>query len=356
MPTRKFPIQDVVRKTRRILFIYWAPFGDTIIVTPLLKRLREFFPGAAITYITNYPLYLPFGPSSRVIEQNPHIDECIISHKMLLAQLLARKPYDLAIDLVDNSYTGMLSHLSGAAFRVWGEFRGEPHTIYWASRDPDGGWSDTVRFRIPSNKKLCRVKHILEVARAMGIPQGADIRPRVYLSKKERAGGRAGIRRVAGGARPVIAIHPGGHLKHRLWHHRNYAELCGRLIGELGARVVIFQGPREASFVKRIRSACPYPVPVIQPENLRRYFSLVAQSDLFISTDGGPLHMALALDVRSVGIFKSRIIRQYWYEPHYDALLSSVFLHPGQFRRSRSGVDAVFRRAARVVRGRSMAR
>jgi ADP-heptose:LPS heptosyltransferase len=350
MTKRKFPIKEALRDTKRILLIYWAPFGDTILVTPLIKNLHDFFAGAKITYIANYPLYTPFGPPSRIIEQNPYVSECITSHKMLLADLLTKPPYDLAIDLVNNSFTGLLSYLSGARYRVWAEFRREPNSIFWAFRRPDGRWSDKVLSRIPEEKKLCRVKHLLDVSRVMGIVQSRDIQPRVYLSQKEKAFGRQALCKAAGSRRPIIAIHPGGHHKHRLWNWRNYAALCQRLVKELGAQVVVFQGPKEESVVKKVAAACKPALPVIVPKDLRQYFSLVSQSDLYISTDGGALHMALALGIRSIGIFKRPIILQYWYVPHYRKVLSPILFHPGQFRESSSSVDAVFRCAAKALR------
>jgi len=263
---------------------------------------------------------------------------------------MAQEPYDLAIDFVDNSFTRLLSYLSGAQYRIWGRFRGEPYSLYWASRLPDGRWADKVIFRVPTRKKLCRVEHLFEVTRLMGIPAGEDIKPRIYLSQEERKRGRAQIRKLCGRRRPIIAIQPGGHHKYRLWGWRNYSALCDRLIEELDAQVLIFQGPREETAVKRVRSACKHLLPVMIPKDLRQYFSLVSQADIFISTDGGPLHMALALDVASVGIFKSRIIQRYWYVPHYRGFLNPVFLHSAKFRENRAGVDAVFSRVAKLLR------
>jgi len=337
--------------------IYWAPFGDTILATPLIRRLSGAFAGSRITYIANYPLYTPFGPPSMIIEGNPYVRQVITSHKMLLAELLRQEPYDLAVDLVGNSFTGMLAYLSGAGYKVCAKFRGEPYSIYWVSRRPDGSWSDKTVCRIPPEKKLCRVEHLLEIARTMGIAPGKDIRPRIYLSREESASGRRKIKGLTGGRRPVIAIQPGGHHKDRLWDWRNYSSLCDRLSGQMGARVLVIEGPREAATVRKMLSGCRHAPAVLRPADLREFFALVSQCDLFISTDGGPLHMSLALGTPAVGIFKSRTIMQYWYLPHYRRLLSPAYFHPSAFRsRDGSKVDTVFRRAGRLLRQKKLIR
>ena len=57
-------------KKIRILIIHTAFIGDIVLSTPLIKKLRDTYPKAEITYLTT-----PVGAS--ILRNNPHLNHII---------------------------------------------------------------------------------------------------------------------------------------------------------------------------------------------------------------------------------------------------------------------------------------
>ena len=136
----------------------------------------------------------------------------------------------------------------------------------------------------------------------------------------------------------------GGRNPWRLWKTRNYALLADRLIDRFKVKVIVFYGPGEEYFAESICKLAKNQLIKISQRNIRKYIALVSGCDFFISADGGPLHIALALRVPSVGIFRDKEIMHYWYPYKQRDGLSQVFIPPRRrFKKSRSNKGEDFK-------------
>jgi 3-deoxy-D-manno-octulosonic-acid transferase/heptosyltransferase-1 len=113
--------------------------------------------------------------------------------------------------------------------------------------------------------------------------------------------GRAG----AGDALPrICVINPIARWKTKLWPERNFAELADRLIAERKAVVIFSGGPEDRAALDRIRGMMKQ-----QAENwagsttLKELAALASLSNLFITTDTGPMHLAAAAGAKVLALF-----------------------------------------------------
>ncbi len=99
--------------------------GDVLIITPLLRALRETFPAARITAVVN-------SGTEAMLANNPHIDEVLVYRResegrgplarlrdeLRLVRDLRRRRFDLTLGLTDGDRTAWYSLFCGARHRI----------------------------------------------------------------------------------------------------------------------------------------------------------------------------------------------------------------------------------------------
>ena len=102
---------------KNILVINLMHIGDLMLVTPVLRTLRSFYPKARLTLLADKKL-------RDLVEYNPHIDECMLIDKKgkddhlgafikFIGKVRAKK-FDLVINLHRNERASALAAFSGA--------------------------------------------------------------------------------------------------------------------------------------------------------------------------------------------------------------------------------------------------
>ncbi|MBM3984470.1 MAG: glycosyltransferase family 9 protein, partial [Planctomycetes bacterium] len=110
------------RPVRRILVVKLLGLGSVLLATPLLRRLRERWPDARITFLT-------FAPNAELVSRLDCVDEVVVVPRVSVAGLLAAAPgllarlrrarFDLVLDLEFYSrLSNLVSWATGAPRRV----------------------------------------------------------------------------------------------------------------------------------------------------------------------------------------------------------------------------------------------
>lgn len=101
----------------------------------------------------------------------------------------------------------------------------------------------------------------------------------------------------------LIVIAPLSRRQARIWGKEKYAELADRLIAEYKARVIFIWGPGEKEKIEEIVKLMKEQ-PIISFEtSLKEVAALIKASDLFVSNDNGPMHIAVAVKVPTLTIY-----------------------------------------------------
>ena len=99
----------------------------------------------------------------------------------------------------------------------------------------------------------------------------------------------------------VIGINPGGNWLPKRWPKEYFARLCDRLIGDLRAKIVLLGSESDRSLAKEIaREMKEKPIIAAGKFNLKQLAVFLRKTDLFVSADTGPLHIANAVGAKNI--------------------------------------------------------
>jgi heptosyltransferase-3 len=278
-------------KIKRILIVRSIfRMGDTILATPAILLLHNNFPAAKIDFVGSCISKALFKnmPIGRHFEVYRSFPRALWSYWMLLRKIRSEK-YDLALDASGSSAASgaFIVGFSGARLRVG--LRGK--------------WDRWFNIRLDRPRTRNKYRALPELIGAMGL-EGPLIYPRLFLRRGEVKYGEAQMRqRIGDGDGPRIGIFVGGRKSRgKRWAKENFVELADRQV-RAGVQPVIFLGPEEKDLQAYFRGELEGTAPIIFEPNVRGFASLIANCDLFVACDSGPVHLACALRVRTVAIF-----------------------------------------------------
>jgi heptosyltransferase-2 len=300
---------------RRLLVIHRIRIGDAIVITPLLRALRERFPEAAITLLVS-PVVAGLmrrapGPD-RVIAFEPARGEGARGAAVRAAREAG--PVDGAFVLDFSALSARIAERAGASFRIGYDDHGRgwrlTHTLPWPPE-----WNRAVADYGPGTAP----RHQAERWLALGALVGAsttDAQPRL---EAERARGWNDLLPEAGLSEDarVLVIHPGSDPAYR-WRAERWGSAVDTLVERHGFQVLLSGGPGDAPVVSEVRSALKRQVPDLLHAGLVKILDVVARADLLLTVDTCLAHLASAVGTPAVvlsGPGDPRIWRPYG-EPH----------------------------------------
>jgi len=284
---------------RRILVIRLDLIGDLVLSLSLVRALKRSYPEAEIDLLAlpssatiasadpDLAMIIPYDPN---VWRRP---QALVSLKhwrdaiRLLRQLRGRE-YDLVVS-VFGTWAGLLALLSGA-----------PRRVGFGEESYPGFMTDSVRGRHwrPGDHKH-EVDYCLELARAAGAHITEEDRvPRLSVNAQARKEvelllEQEGLRT----AKPLIACHVSSHNgQSKRWPLPYWATLLDRLIAEDGASIVLTGAPNDVPFIEAVtRRMKEKPVVLAGKTSLPQLAALFERSNLLISGDSGPMHIAAAV-------------------------------------------------------------
>ncbi|MFQ5862491.1 MAG: lipopolysaccharide heptosyltransferase II [Candidatus Brocadiales bacterium] len=297
-----------MQNPEKILIVRLSAVGDVTHVLPALRCLRHHYPHANITWLVE-------DRAAGLLEGHPDLDEVIIfprkrwregilgpikllntasSVSGFLRELRAKR-FDVAIDFHGNLKSGVMTFLSGAPIRIGfarGHCREYNHLF-------------TNRHVTPPKDRMHRVKKYLSLLTALGIKPTYE-RSTISVPLEDRDYITKSLETFINRPGPLVVIHPGTSEfgSYKRWPAKSFAELGNMLVKELGAQVVVSWGPAELDMAKEIISGMNeggHLAP--KTGTLTQLASVIGQSDLFISGDTGPMHIASVLGVPQIAIF-----------------------------------------------------
>lgn len=308
---------------RRVLITRMKFIGDVILTTPIIHSVRAALPSAYIAYM---------GEKAAVslLEHNPHLDEIIpfnfsvpsIIEQARIGLLLRRRKFDLVIDLFGNPRTALLSYLSGARTRA-------------GIDRPGRGKLYTMRIRDDGKPKTAIGFHE-QFLHALGIPS-TTTRTEIVLTDEER---RIAARFLASLEErapvgdmppPIIGMHVGATWPAKIWLPERFGELAAMICSKLGAQVVLTGGPKDKDTLTRVMAAAGSSAVAVPVLPLRELAAVISQCTVFVSNDAGPMHIAPAVGVPTIGLFgpgEENIWFPYSRTEGHQALRMDVPCHP----------------------------
>ena len=268
--------------------------GDVILTLPVLDALRERFPRAELDYLCR-------PPSSDLLTGDPRVDRVFVVESgrglrdgFSLVRRLRRRRYAVTIDLYANPRSAWLTWLAAAPVRIGGNRRGR-RRLYTHPVDVPPEVRSAMDFHLRHLEPL----GVRVVARKpVWTPSPDEVgEARAFLSSRGMV--------MTGADGPLVGVHPGGKWEVKRWPVRRFAELIEMLQRERRARVVVLTGPGEASYSRQL-AASTGDGPLYLPElPIRRVGAILSLLDGMVVSDGGIMHLSVAVGTPTVGIFGS---------------------------------------------------
>ena len=280
---------------RKICIIKPSSLGDIIHSLPILPVLRGLLPTSRISWVINAAF-------RSLVEGHPHLDRVIaferggsgisvrgvVETSRLCAHLLEER-YDLTIDLQGLLRSGLMTAATRARLRVGMADAREGARWFYTHR-VDG-----------SRLKLHAVDRIGQVALALG---ATDFDPTflIPLSDEDDQWAREALADVP---RPRLLLNLGARWLTKRWPAEHFAELARRAVREFSAGIVAVGSTGDRPLADALRRQLG-PLPLLDlsgQTTLLQLAALARRSDLFVSNDTGPLHLAAAAGADVVGIY-----------------------------------------------------
>jgi heptosyltransferase II len=281
--------------------------GDMLCVVPLLRSLRQKYPGAYLCLIAS-PV------NADVMKNNRYLDEVILYDKREFLQKgrirgaalwrfvrsLRKKRFDVAVvpSTVSMSFTSdLLAYLSGAPCRIGaGSLNGVLNRSAFLFTAPTNlDWSGS-----PDRHQTLRN---FDIARPLGVEEPADLTLEITLTREELEEGRTFVEGIKKGKPYAIGYHPGAGKVPNRWPAEKFASAISRLSADLNGAALLTCGPMDGDVVSAVENRLQNACYVVTNQSIRRVASILKWLDLVVTNDTGVMHVAAAVGVPVLSLF-----------------------------------------------------
>ncbi len=308
---------------RRVLLTRMKFVGDVVLTTPVIRSVRNALPDAYIAYMGEKK-------AVSLLERNPNLNEIIpfdfdkpaILEQSRVAWHLRRQRFDLAIDLFGNPRSALLTYLTGAKTRV-GPLRKGRGSLYTIQVADDGKPKSAIAFHNQSIE-------------AAGISPTSH-KTEIFISDDERREARIYLQWLDHESvpldmtKPLVGIHAGASWPAKMWFPEKFAQLADHIKAALGAEVILVAGPKDAEATQQVLDHAVSNIKVVRDLPLRQLAAIISHCSAFVANDAGPMHIAAALGVPTIGLFgpgEENIWFPYDSTEGHTALRKDVPCHP----------------------------
>jgi lipopolysaccharide heptosyltransferase I len=286
------PRDPACAQSPRILIVRLSALGDVIHGVPVVCALRERFPGAFIAWVVE-------GRSAELLDGHDAIDEVIrlprrwyksLREILALRRRLRELEFDVTIDL---------QCLTKSAVAAW--FTGAPRRIGKAGQD-GRELSKLFHNELVDAQGAHVIDHYLELLRPLGIYQP---RVRFELAERRDEGFAAdNTLRSLGLTRGRFAIlNPGAGWPSKIWPPERYGEIARLLTSDYDLPSLAVWGvPSERPLAQDIVAASDGAALLAPSTSIPQLASLCRRAALFLGSDTGPMHLAVAVGTPSISL------------------------------------------------------
>ncbi|MFA5350420.1 MAG: glycosyltransferase family 9 protein [Candidatus Omnitrophota bacterium] len=298
----------VGRNAPKFLIVNPFGIGDVLFTTPVIRAIKGHYPDSFICYWSNARV-------KPILEGNPHINKVFALSRgdlkkiyeesffkgawsaIKLAWEIRKERFDICLDFsLDHRYS-LFAKIMGIGRRIGFNYKSRGRFL-------------TNRLDIDGYHNKHVVEYYLELLKFLDISVNdkgmlLDVSPETE-SRAKNLLAAAGIEEKD----LVIGIAPGAggswgkDAPYKHWPALKFAQLANKLIDEFGAKVVILGDEPERKIAEvMVHAMRNKPIDLTGKTGLDILPGIIKNCNLLITNDGGPMHMAVALGVRSVSIF-----------------------------------------------------
>ena len=278
-------------KAQRILIFNVNWLGDVLFSSATIRNIRRNYPDNYIACVIPSRCY-------PILKGSPYLDEIIIfdeydRHKGMLEKLnfvnlLKKKNFDTVFLLHRSFSRALICRLAGIKQRI-GHYTKKRAFLL------------TKKIIPPKKDSLHRIDYYLDVIEKAGLRIEDRYRDFFVSPEDEEQVGSFFKKNSITRKDFIVALNPGGNWFPKRWPPDYWALLADRLIGEVGAKVIITGSISDLLLATQIKDAMrQLPLIACGVFNIKQLGALAKKVDLFITADTGPLHIANAVGAKKI--------------------------------------------------------
>ena len=281
-----------MRKVERILIFELNWLGDILFSFPFLRAIRKKFPDAYIACVV-VPQYVD------LLVNNPWINDVhalsnenrllSLGDKLAFIRMIRKEKYDTCFLLKPSGTKAVIAALAGIGERIG--FSGKNASL-------------TEEVEMPTGQ-IHRADQILALAGAAGV-ESADGSYEYFVSMEDEERADTLLHEVGGGVGRIVALNPGGNWGPKRWIPENFIQLAKKILDRFkDVEIMIPGSEKDTELTQRIISevASSRCYTVAGKTGINELACLLKKCTLVISADSGPLHLASATGVTTIGLF-----------------------------------------------------
>jgi ADP-heptose:LPS heptosyltransferase len=292
-----------VAAPQRILLLRLERIGDLLMALPGIAAVRHFAPQAEIDLVVgswNAELAGAIPAVTRVVP----LDAAWLAREgqglampalLRAAKAWRARRYDLAINFEPDIRSNLLLAAAGAR---------------WSAGYRSGGGGallDQALEYDPGAHTVDNARRLVSAVFGAAAPSAASL---LIIPETERRRVKA---LVGSASRPLIAMHVPGGRAVKQWDPARFAAVAQRLVASRAATIVFTGAPTDSALITQVVATLP-PGSCIDASNgmsLLTLAALLEHSDVMLTGDTGPMHVAAAVGTPIVAVFGPSDPRRY---------------------------------------------
>jgi heptosyltransferase-2 len=292
---------------QKILIINTFGIGDVLFTNPVVVNLKLQFPNAYIGYLGNRR-------TSAMLEADPNIDKvfiyerdefnvvykkskiCFLRKIHGLLNEIRREKFDLVLDFSLNTSMNYMTWFIGIPRRVGFNYKNRSPLL-------------TQKFSLQGFETKHVAEYYLELLKELGVSIHKH-EMEYYISVEDKLWADDFFRRhgLKDDAKP-IGVFPGAGVswgagaRYRRWAPEKYAKLLDKLIEKVPGEIILFGDKSETDLCTELRFNRSQIIQAFGQTSLGQLAALMKKCRLVILNDGGPLHIAVGVKVKTVSVF-----------------------------------------------------
>jgi len=302
----------------KILLISEGQVGDLLLLTPTIKAIKTNLPHTKLVLLIllrNSGLVsskgkkqinkIVFQDNNFVFSKNPYIDEIFIVKHFELKKMHSLQRFYSEFSIIkfirDQEINTILVGFPNDRFLFWAYFSNAKRRI--------GANKNIFKYLLTDRLKISREDNgVLKYYTLLLAPLNIiveSLKTEYFISNETVIWVKNffSLNQIITDDN-VISIHPGASGNYKIWPPENYAKLIDKLI-ESGSKVILCGGDFDKPIIVEILKFINHkPILLKTGTNLDKLAGVFNFSNLCITNDSGPRHLAIAVGSRSLAIFR----------------------------------------------------
>ncbi|WP_432204598.1 glycosyltransferase family 9 protein [Cetobacterium somerae] len=283
----------------KILVVRFKQIGDAILSSVICKSLKETYPDAEIDYV----LYDHVAP---LFEHQKYLNKVISISKeeqknpfkyLKKVWNVTRANYDIVIDIMSTPKSEAFTLFSGKAKYKIGRWK------------PKRGYTYTHSIPEPSSE-YDKAEKFLKMLDPL-VKEGVNVKldknySLTFLPEEKEELKERMLKAGVDFSKILIPLAINSRRESKVYPVDLMKQLAQKLLETFDCQIILYYSPNEKEFAKKFHEDLNWDkriVSDINTKSIRELGALLSNCDIFVGNEGGPRHLAQAIDIPSFSIF-----------------------------------------------------